>query len=159
MEATVLTSEDRSSIHNCTFVLSLRQSLEGLGNPSLSLNNRWVKSSVLWMKGERKAVRGLHLSCRSDRHVVDRVTELVLLPEVGVAGEADMNRGARNVSELPMELDREPGGSLLGESYLWQAIQHATDHTRPPKSDPKLKGKVPIREDWLHSFEGNPRSL
>ena len=75
--------------------------------------------------------------------------ELVLLPEVGVAGEADVDRGARNVSELPMELDREPGGSLLGESYLWQAVQHATDHTRPPKSDPKLKGKVPIREDWL----------
>ena len=93
------------------------------------------------MKGERKAVRGLHLSCRPDRHVVDRVIELVLLPEVGVAGEADMDRGARNVSELPMELDREPSGSLLGESYLWQAVQHATDHTRPPKSDPKLKGR------------------
>ena len=109
------------------------------------------------MEGKLEAVRGQYLTSCPGCHGIDRVIEAMLLPEPCIASKAYMDWRARDAPQLPVELDREPSGPLLGQSYLRQAVHHAADHTRPPEANPELKGEVAIGEDPFHPFKGNLR--
>ena len=159
LKTAFLASEDRSRIYISRVSFILRQIVEVSRDSSLCLNNGGIQAGIVLLKGKEETVRGLHLTSCSGCNGVDRVIKRVPLPEAGIASKTNMNWCTRDVSQLPVELDREPGGSLVGEPYLRQAVQHAADHTRSPEANPELKGEVAIGEDRFRPFEGSLGSL